>query len=119
MSRVAAALLLTLPGLPSLYWGDAVGAAFEPYRPHDPILWNDAYGLKNWYTRLVALRARMPTLRSPRLRVLDTGLGDQVLAYLRPAVEGASSLLVLLNFGAATQASRCRMTCSGRAGALA
>jgi cyclomaltodextrinase / maltogenic alpha-amylase / neopullulanase len=99
-TRVAAAMLLTLPGLPGLYCGDEVGAEFEPYRPHGPVAWDDAQGLRDWYTRLIALRAKLPALRSPELRVLDVGAADQLLAYVRPSVEGDGGLLVLLNFGA-------------------
>ena len=100
-TRVAAAMLLTLPGLPGLYSGDEVGAMFEPYRPHDAIEGSDPHGLRDWYTRLISLRARLPALRSRELRMLDVGATDQVLAYLRPAVPGDGSLLVLLNFDAA------------------
>jgi cyclomaltodextrinase / maltogenic alpha-amylase / neopullulanase len=100
-TRIAAAMLLTLPGLPSLYSGDEVGAAFEPYRPHGPIAWDDAYGLRGWYTRLIALRARLPALRSRELRILDPEATDQTLAYVRATTHGDDSLLVLLNLGAA------------------
>jgi glycosidase len=92
-------MLLTLPGLPSLYSGDEVGAAFEPYRPHDPIIWGDSQGLRDWYTRLIALRGKLPALRSRDLRVLDAGSADQVLAYVRPGRRVDSDVLVLLNFG--------------------
>jgi glycosidase len=100
-TRVAAAMLLTLPGLPGLYSGDEVGAAFEPYRPHGPIVWDDPPGLRAWYTRLIALRARLPALHSREMRVLDAGSADQVLAYVRSAREGDGGVLVLLNYGAA------------------
>jgi glycosidase len=113
-NHVAAAMLLTLPGLPGLYAGDDVGAAFEPYRPHGPISWDDPQGLRAWYTRLIALRARLPALRSHELRVLDTGPADQVLAYVRTASEGDGDVLVLLNFGAA--AARFSLTEEMRAG---
>jgi cyclomaltodextrinase / maltogenic alpha-amylase / neopullulanase len=106
-TRVAAAMLLTLPGLPGLYCGDEVGAAFEPYRRHGPIVWDDAHGLRDWYTRLIALRAQVPALRSAQLRVLDTGASDQILAYVRPSMESGAErdgdVLVLLNFGAAEE----------------
>jgi cyclomaltodextrinase / maltogenic alpha-amylase / neopullulanase len=99
-TRVAAAMLLTLPGLPGLYSGDEVGAAFEPYRRHGPVEWDDdPHRLREWYARLIALRARLPALHSRQLRVVDVGAADQILAYVRPAVEGDDSVLVLLNFG--------------------
>jgi glycosidase len=55
-TRVAAAMLLTLPGIPCLYTGEEVGAAYEPYKNAHPIAWDDVDGLRGWYKRLIALR---------------------------------------------------------------
>jgi cyclomaltodextrinase / maltogenic alpha-amylase / neopullulanase len=101
-TRVAAAMLLTLPGLPALYTGDEVGAAFEPYHESKPINWEDALGMRDWYRRLLALRHGLPALRSAELRWLDLAAGDQVLAYLRPAAHRGDDVVVLLNYGAKT-----------------
>jgi cyclomaltodextrinase / maltogenic alpha-amylase / neopullulanase len=98
-TRLAAAMLLTLPGLPGLFAGDEVGAAFEPYRASKPIAWDDPYGLKPWYARLIALRRAHPALRSRQLVLLDTAAADQVLAYVRPGQNGEPPILVLLNYG--------------------
>jgi hypothetical protein len=76
-----------------------VGATFEPYRPHDAIDWKDPHRLRDWYTRLISLRAHFPALRSRELRLVEVGGTDQILAYLRPAGPEDESLLVLLNFG--------------------
>jgi glycosidase len=99
-TRVAAAMLLTLPGMPALYAGDEVGAEFEPYRQSAPIDWQDRFQLEAWYRRLLTLRARYPALRSPQLELLDAGQSDRVLAYLRRASDGSGATLVLLNYGA-------------------
>ena len=66
-TRLAAAMLLTVPGLPLIYNGDEVGAEFEPYDEGPPITWTDTHGLRGHYARLVALRREHPALRSQRL----------------------------------------------------
>src|SRR3954447_1989367 len=101
-TRVAVAMLLTLPGLPGLYTGEEVGATFEPYREVAPVVWDDPNQLRVWYTRLLELRRRHSSLRSREVRLLALEPADQVLAYLRPAVHPDRTILVLLNYAAAT-----------------
>jgi len=102
-TRVAAAMLLTLPGLPLVYNGDEVGAEFLPY-DEQPISWQDRHGLRAYYTRLIRLRKDVPALHSPEVELLATNRDDAVLAYLRRSLESADdcapsgSALVLLNF---------------------
>jgi glycosidase len=100
-TRLAAAMLLTLPGLPALYTGDEVGAEFEPYAGGPPLGWQDSHGLRAWYARLIALRREIPALTAPGLRLLDLAPADRVLAYLRPGATPQESVLVLLNYGSA------------------
>ncbi|HEY0682469.1 MAG TPA: alpha-amylase family glycosyl hydrolase [Steroidobacter sp.] len=102
-TRVAATLLLTLPGLPLVYNGDEVGAEFLPY-DEEPISWDDRHGLTSFYKRLIALRKEVAALSSPNIELLSTSHDDAVLAYVRTArPNGASdsvarNVLVLLNF---------------------
>jgi cyclomaltodextrinase len=98
-TRVAAAMLLTLPGIPGLYTGEEVGATYEPYKDAQPISWNDVDGLQSWYRRLIALRQEYPALRSRDIRMLDVAQGDQVLAYVRRTGIPSDNVLVLLNYG--------------------
>jgi glycosidase len=98
-TRIAAAMLLTLPGIPGLYTGEEVGAAYEPYKHAQPIAWDDIYGLRSWYRHLISLRREYPALRSPDIRMIGVGDGEQVLAYLRPGEKPSDSILVLLNYG--------------------
>jgi glycosidase len=98
-TRVAAALLLTLPGLPALYTGDEVGAAYLPYDEGPPIGWTDPSGLGPWYRTLITLRAAWPALRGPALHFVDAGHPETLLAFVRGV--GAQRLLVLLNFAEA------------------
>jgi glycosidase len=99
-TRLAAAMLLTLPGIPGIYTGEEVGAAYEPYKDAHKIAWDDVYGLQSWYRRLIALRREHPALRSRDIRMLDVADGEDVLAYMRSAEKSSDNVLVLLNFGA-------------------
>ena len=102
-TRVAATMLLTLPGLPLVYNGDEVGAEFLPY-DEQPISWQDRHGLTPFYKRLIELRKEVAALTSPHMELISTGHDDAVLAYVRTARvnstsdHGAQRVLVLLNF---------------------
>jgi glycosidase len=98
LTRVATALLLTLPGVPCIYVGDEVGAEFEPYRDAGPISWDDAAGLRPYSRQLIGLRRSIPSLRAPGWRPLELGLASRVYGYVRHLDGGADPVLVLLNF---------------------
>ena len=104
-TRAAATMLFTLPGLPLIYTGDEVGAAYEPYAEGPPIAWADPHGLVAHYKRLTTLRRAHPALRSRAMQLVDTSQRDTVLAYLRPARSSADSLLVLINYADAPVAA--------------
>lgn len=103
-TRVAAAMLLTLPGLPLIYNGDEVGAEFQPYE-EQPISWRDRHQLTAYYRQLIQLRRSLPALVSSKIEILSTSRDDAVLAYIRRPADRRSagchdnrSALVLLNF---------------------
>jgi glycosidase len=98
-TRLTAAMLMTLPGIPLIYMGEEVGAAFKPYAAAAPIDWRDPAHLRPYYTRLVRLRHALPALRSRALQLIDTTPEDRVLAYLRPGRTPTDSVLVVLNYG--------------------
>jgi glycosidase len=100
LTRVAAALLLTLPGIPCVYTGDEIGAWFRPYYDTVPLVWKeDRYpGLRDYYKRLIALRKETPGLHSRHWQPLDAGPPKQVYGYVRYVAPADRPLLVLLNF---------------------
>ena len=100
LTRVAAALLFTVPGVPLIYNGDEVGAAFEPYDEGPPIAWRDIHGLVPHYTRLSELRGSEPALNTGQLEFVRTDQDDAILAYLRRDASAEGTLLVVLNFSA-------------------
>jgi glycosidase len=98
LTKIAATLLFTLPGLPLIYNGDEAGAAFDPYDEGPPIRWDDSGELASHYRKLATLRRQSPALRSSKLQLLRTDRDDVVLAYLRAGDTPATDELVVLNF---------------------
>jgi glycosidase len=97
--RAALAMLLTLPGLPCLFTGDEVGAAYEPYGTDREINWTDRHGLRPFVARLVALRREVPALHSREWELLEVAPADRVLAYRRMAPAGEAVVAVNLSDG--------------------
>jgi cyclomaltodextrinase / maltogenic alpha-amylase / neopullulanase len=107
--RLALLAQMTLPGVPSIYYGDEVGlrGGIDPGSrgafPWDPGSWDQEMLA---YTRaVVAARREMPVLRDGEVRVL--GAAGPMAAYLRswpagepPDADGAPAVLVALNNGA-------------------
>ena len=96
-TRVAAALLLTLPGVPELYTGDEIGASYLPYSNLTPLVWRDDHHLRDYYSRLIELRRSTPALHSRDWARVQVEPSGGTYAYVRTA-PGAPSVLVLLNF---------------------
>jgi cyclomaltodextrinase / maltogenic alpha-amylase / neopullulanase len=98
-TRVAAAMLLTLPGIPGLYMGDETGTAYEPYATSAPLTWGSNPELESWYRRLISTRQAHSALRSREIRWLHVPASDHILAYLRPGASAEEDIVVLLNYG--------------------
>jgi cyclomaltodextrinase / maltogenic alpha-amylase / neopullulanase len=101
LTRAAAALVLTLPGIPCIYTGEEVGAEYEPYGAAGVVDWDsDPHGLREWYRALCHLRADRPALRSKGWARAEVApdRGD-CYAYVRHGGADDEPLLVVLNFG--------------------
>jgi cyclomaltodextrinase len=99
LTRAAAALVLTLPGVPCVYTGEEVGAEYEPYGAPGAVDWDsDPHGLREWYRSLCRLRASRPALHGAAWA--RAGIAPErgdCYAYVRG--QGDEAALVLLNFG--------------------
>ena len=104
LTRVAATLQFTLPGVPEMFAGDEIGASYQPYSNLTPITWKDRFKLRPLYTILIRLRHTEASLTSRVLDLLQAS-PDSTFAYVRPASGGGPPVLVLLNFGRKTTMS--------------
>src|SRR6185312_9248472 len=109
-TRAAIELLFTLPGIPLIYDGDEVGAAFLPYDEGPPITWRDPHRFNALYARMSRERRRVHALTAPGLELLATDHDRTVLAYLRPGSGGGPGALIALNFAGTPLRVRLRGT---------
>ena len=99
--RLAALIQFTLPGMPTVYYGDEAGVTgHEDPDDRRTYPWADTGGapdeaLIGTYRSLGALRASVPTLQSGDLRFVLTNDRAGTVAYLRQA--GGRVALVMLN----------------------
>ncbi|MDX6449497.1 MAG: hypothetical protein QOD08_1960 [Gaiellaceae bacterium] len=98
--RLAALIQFTLPGMPTVYYGDEAGVTgHEDPDDRRTYPWTDTGGtpddaLIGTYRSLAALRSAVPALQSGDLRFLLTGDGAGTVAYVRQA-EGRVALVIL------------------------
>ncbi|RJQ87336.1 MAG: alpha-amylase [Desulfobacteraceae bacterium] len=97
VTRVAAVLQHTVPGVPLVYTGDEIGAEYEPYEDPPPIAWEDKHNLRQLYRRLAGLREALPAIHSGDFIPLPPRGGSSAYAFIRIA-DRHNWALVLLNF---------------------
>ena len=96
MTRLAAVIQHTVPGIPVVYMGDETGAEFDPYEDPDSISWNDPHNLKVFYQKLASIRETFPALHSGDFQRADAGDVKAVYAFKRTFKD--SSIYVITNF---------------------
>ncbi len=99
VTKVAATLLHTIPGVPIIYNGDEIGAEFQPYDDPPAFMWNDPHRLTPFYEKLTTLRESYPALTDGSLELINTG-SPQSLVFRRSLSE--QELVVVFNFGSKT-----------------
>ena len=128
--KLAAMLLLSLPGTPFIYYGDEIGLRTSAggRTSRNPMQWDSSTGRgftsgRPWlgfstsgenvadqrdvpdspletYRRLIAARRSSPALTRGDYREIDTAM-DSVLAFVRQDKDSGSRVLVAVNLGAA------------------
>jgi cyclomaltodextrinase len=104
LTKVAAVLLLTLPGIPCVFSFDEIGGEFEPYGKLEPVTSEPHPELRALYTKLIHLRREANTLQGPSFRTLYVGTKDEAYLYLRGNPGRTGFTVVAVNLGA-TRAS--------------
>ena len=106
--RLASLIQFTMPGAPTVYYGDEVGVTGDD-DPDDrrTYPWADLGGSPDTvmlahYTQLAALRRSLPVLRDGDFRALLADNADGVAAYGRSTTSQAA--IVVVNRGSASQA---------------
>jgi cyclomaltodextrinase / maltogenic alpha-amylase / neopullulanase len=98
LTRAAAVLQHTVPGIPLIFTGDEIGAQYEPYDDRPPLAWEDEHGLHPLYRRLAALREALPAIHSGNFIPLPPEEQSSAYAFLRVA-DDRNWALVIVNFG--------------------
>jgi glycosidase len=103
VTKVATAMLLTLPGIPCIYTGDEYGLEFEPYQQLEPLVFEERFpGLRDYHRKLIALRKSIPSLHSRLFSLITPDPVPQtVFSYIRydeTSDPSEGPVLVLLNF---------------------
>lgn len=99
LHKLAVTVLLTYPGVPSIYYGDEIGMEDHPQLEQrgcmvwDETQWNN--DLFTHYQRLIALRRSAEALQTGSLQIV--GHGADWFAYLREGKD--QSMLIIANRG--------------------
>jgi cyclomaltodextrinase len=107
LTKTAAAMQFTVPGIPAMFAGDEIGASYEPYSNLTPIRWKDQHNLRRHYERLIELKHTVPALNTREFELLETD-STSALAYIRPSSGGSDPVLVILNYGSTARVSLSR-----------
>ncbi len=121
--RLASLIQMTMPGAPTIYYGDEVGVTgatdpddrrtypllpgetpppgSSPAAPGEPATAEQPAGadleLRDWYRALIATRAAHPALRSEELRFLLTDEATRTVAYARTDADSGDVAIVVVN----------------------
>jgi cyclomaltodextrinase / maltogenic alpha-amylase / neopullulanase len=104
VTRVATALLFTLPGVPLIFTGDEYGLEFEPYQQLEPLIFEEQFpGLRDYHKKLITMRKSLPSLHSRHFSLITPdAIPQNVFGYIRYGEESDLPILVLLNFSEET-----------------
>ena len=91
-TKLGAAILFTLPGVPLIYAGQEAGELTQ----RNMIGWNDVYNLQAYYQKIVQIRETNPALQQGSYISLSNSSPDSVYSYLR--IAGNDRAIVINNF---------------------
>jgi alpha-glucosidase len=96
LHRMATLILITFPGVPSLYYGDEIGMEDDPsLEARGCMIWDDSrwdHDLLDFHKRLIALRKESKTLQRGGFQMLLTEV--DTLAYQREGGDDTRFIIV-------------------------
>lgn len=97
LHKVAAAMLLTLPGIPMIYAGQEAGLTETPdLFEKQPLTWAEGNAdLLDWYKKMIHLRKKYSALQNGSLVVVKNSQPKDIASYIRKSDE--EKLLILTN----------------------
>ncbi|RYE14416.1 MAG: DUF3459 domain-containing protein [Sphingobacteriales bacterium] len=104
-TKMAAALMFALPGMPMLFNGQEVGSTYHPYSgksiftANNTIKNTDSLGLFSYYQHLIALRKENPALSQSNINEIQVSKSNSVVAFHRWA--NNKHFLIVINVNAA------------------
>ncbi|OQX94954.1 hypothetical protein B6I21_07925 [candidate division KSB1 bacterium 4572_119] len=104
-TKLAAALLLTIPGTPLIYYGQETGLLKKTANMKWDVQGNNLF---DFYKKLILLRRHQPALKRGEMIKISSNFENQVFAYTRK--DKNDSFLVILNFG--EKIENCRLQLS-------
>jgi cyclomaltodextrinase len=106
-TKMVAALLFSLPGLPMLYNGQEIGVSTHPYSTYENFYQGmtiqrlDTRGLFSWYSKLASFRRSHPALYGRNIEELQTNIAGYTYAYHR--WEADQHIFGVLNLSSASK----------------
>ncbi|MCF8240346.1 MAG: T9SS type A sorting domain-containing protein [Melioribacteraceae bacterium] len=105
-TKMVAAMMFTLHGVPMIYNGQEIGVEGHPYEteflffPGFPIDYNDPYNLFPFYQRLIEIRKEYPALTSDNFQEVIVSPDNTVFSYRRWT--GDENIFTIINMKSAS-----------------
>ena len=93
-TKLAAALIFSVPGIPLIYAGQEVGETSM----RGTISWSDPYNMKTFYRKLIQIRKENPVFYSKEIQKIGNSDSYRIYSFIRTSNDSEDIGLAVLNF---------------------